>query len=43
MSGIPRDKIIENDEYPIIIKNMAIIESGSSFPIKIIKKGISIK
>ncbi|MCG7488584.1 structural protein P5 [Vibrio sp. Of14-4] len=43
MSGIPRDKIIENDEYPIIIKNMAIIESGNSFPIKIIKKGISIK
>ena len=43
MSGIPRDKVIRKNDYAIIIKNMAIIESGKSFPMKIIKKGMSIE
>lgn len=43
MSGIPRDKVIRESDYAIIIKNMAIIESGKSYPIEVIEKGMSIK
>ena len=43
MTGIKKNKILALPDYPTLIQQMAIIESGKKFPLSLIKESITIK